>query len=192
MAGARILIVEDDDLLRQVTSERLEREGYAVVTAASVAAARAELERHTPDVALLDVKLPDGLGTELLPELMRTGDTVCVMMSAHGTVQSAVDALRSGAVDYMEKPFSFDRLDATMRNALERTRLRREVRALRKQAGPDGPVIGDSPAMRAVAAANGPVCFAAIRELMRTRHADVKWPVEYRTLRSDDALDDLV
>ncbi|HUG40764.1 MAG TPA: sigma-54 dependent transcriptional regulator [Longimicrobiales bacterium] len=150
MAGARVLIVEDDDLLRRVTAERLERQGHTVATAASLAAAREELERHTPDVALLDVKLPDGLGTDLVPELARTGDTVCVMMSAHGTVQGAVDALRSGAVDYMEKPFSFDRLDATLRGALERTRLRREVRALREQAGPGGRVVGDSPAMREV------------------------------------------
>ena len=147
MAGARILIVEDDDLLRQVAAERLERQGYSVTTAASVAAARADLDRHTPDIALLDVKLPDGLGTELLPDLTRSGDTVCVMMSAHGTVQSAVDALRSGAVDYMEKPFSFDRLDATLKNALERTRLRREVRALRERAGAGGRMVGESPAM---------------------------------------------
>ncbi|MFP4623751.1 MAG: sigma-54-dependent transcriptional regulator [Gemmatimonadota bacterium] len=150
MASERILIVEDDDLLRQVTAERLEREGYLVATARTVAEGRAEVEDHVPDLALLDIKLPDGEGTELLEELTEMGDTVCVMMSAHGTVQSAVDALRSGAVDFLEKPFSFDRLGATLRGALERTRLQREVRALREQTGLGEDVVGSSPAMKEV------------------------------------------
>ncbi|MFO7893259.1 MAG: sigma-54 dependent transcriptional regulator [Longimicrobiales bacterium] len=150
MGSERILIVEDDELLRQVTGERLEREGYVVTTASTVAEGREVLEEHTPDLALLDIKLPDGEGTELLEELTRTGDTVSVMMSAHGTVQSAVDALRAGAVDFLEKPFSFDRLAATLRGALERTRLKREVRALREQTGLGEDVVGSSPAMEEV------------------------------------------
>jgi two-component system, NtrC family, response regulator AtoC len=150
MASARILILEDDDLLREVTAERLEREGYAVVAASRLAEARALLEKQTPDLAILDIKLPDGEGTELLEELTRSGETVCVMMSAHATVQSAVGALRAGAVDYMEKPFSFDRLSATIQGALERTRLRREVRALRERVGVGEDVVGSSPAMQEV------------------------------------------
>ena len=150
MASERILIVEDDDLLRQVTGERLERAGYVVTTASTVEEGREELEDHTPDLALLDIKLPDGEGTELLDELTRTGDTVCVMMSAHGTVQSAVEALRAGAVDFLEKPFSFDRLAATLQGALERTRLQREVRALRERTGLGEDVVGESPAMKEV------------------------------------------
>jgi len=150
VANARILILEDDDLLRQVTAERLEREGYVVVAAANLAEARALLEQQTPDLAILDIKLPDGEGTELLEELTRTGETVCVMMSAHATVQSAVSALRAGAADYMEKPFSFDRLSATIHGALERTRLQREVRALRERTGVGEDVVGDSAAMEEV------------------------------------------
>jgi two-component system, NtrC family, response regulator AtoC len=148
--NARVLILEDDDLLRQVTAERLEREGYSVVAAANLEEARAFLEKQTPDLAILDIKLPDGEGTELLEELTRSGDTVCVMMSAHATVQSAVGALRAGAVDYMEKPFSFDRLSATIQGALERTRLRREVRALRERTGVGEDVVGSSAAMEEV------------------------------------------
>ncbi len=150
MANARILILEDDDLLRQVTAERLEREGYAVVTASRLAEVGPMLEKHTPDLALLDIKLPDGESTGLLEDLVATGETVCVVMTAHGTVQSAVRALRAGAVDYLEKPFSFDRLSATISGALERTRLQREVRALREQAGLGEDVVGSSPAMREV------------------------------------------
>ena len=149
MTNARILVVEDDDLLRQVTAERLERAGYVVTTASRLAEAREALERQTPDVALLDIKLPDGESTELL-EGLRRSDVVCVMMTAHGTVQSAVEALRAGAVDYMEKPFSFDRLDATLNAALERTRLRREVRALRDRTGMGRDVVGTSPGMEKV------------------------------------------
>jgi two-component system, NtrC family, response regulator AtoC len=150
VTNARILILEDDDLLRQVTAERLEREGYSVVAAANLAEARALLDQQTPDLAVLDIQLPDGLGTDLLEELTRSGDTVCVMMSAHATVQSAVGALRAGAVDYMEKPFSFDRLSATIRGALERTRLRREVRALRERTGVGEDMVGSSAAMEEV------------------------------------------
>jgi two-component system, NtrC family, response regulator AtoC len=150
VTNARILILEDDDLLRQVTAERLEREGYSVVAAANLAEARALLDQQTPDLAVLDIQLPDGLGTALLEELTRSGDTVCVMMSAHATVQSAVGALRAGAVDYMEKPFSFDRLSATIRGALERTRLRREVRALRERTGVGEDMVGSSAAMEEV------------------------------------------
>jgi two-component system, NtrC family, response regulator AtoC len=150
VANARILILEDDDLLREVTAERLEREGYAVVAAASLAEARALLDKQTPDLAILDIKLPDGQGTDLLEELISTGDTVCVMMSAHATVQSAVGALRAGAVDYLEKPFNFDRMSATIRGALERTRLQREVRALREGAGVGEDMVGSSPAMEKV------------------------------------------
>jgi DNA-binding NtrC family response regulator len=133
-----------------VTAERLEREGYVVTAASTVAEGRRELEANLPDLALLDIKLPDGEGPELLKALTREGDTVCVMMSAHGTVQGAVDALRAGAVDFLEKPFSFDRLTATLRGALERTRLQREVRVLREQAGLGDDVVGSSPAMREV------------------------------------------
>jgi two-component system, NtrC family, response regulator AtoC len=150
VANARILILEDDDLLREVTAERLEREGYAVVAAASLAEARELLDKQTPDLAILDIKLPDGQGTDLLEELTSTGDTVCVMMSAHATVQSAVGALRAGAVDYLEKPFNFDRMSATIRGALERTRLQREVRALREGAGVGEDMVGSSPAMEKV------------------------------------------
>jgi two-component system, NtrC family, response regulator AtoC len=95
------------------------------------------------------VKLPDGEGTEILQELVTSDDVPCVMMTAHGTIEAAVAALRLGAVDYIEKPFSIDRVEATLRAALERTRLRRELKALRGP-GAHGRMIGTSPAMREV------------------------------------------
>jgi two-component system, NtrC family, response regulator AtoC len=115
-----------------------------------VAEARAVLARLTPDLALLDVKLPDGEGTEILEELAREGAVPCVMMTAHGTVASAVEALKLGAEDFLEKPFTLDRLETTLAHVLERTRLRREVRTLRERTGIGSNIVGSSAAMQEV------------------------------------------
>jgi two-component system, NtrC family, response regulator AtoC len=149
MNADRLLIVEDDDLIREVVAERLARQGMAVETAETIAEARDLVSRSPPDVALLDIKLPDGEGTTLLGELSQELDVPCVMMTAHATVESAVSALRMGASDYLEKPFSMERLEATLAHALERTRLRRQLRALQRQ-GSANVVIGSSEAMREV------------------------------------------
>mgnify|MGYP002780557635 CR=1 FL=1 len=150
MADARILVLDDDELLRSIVVERLERQGHEVLAAGSVQEARRLIARVEPDFALLDVKLPDGEGTEILRELMQETDAAAVMMSAHATVRSAVEALNLGARDYLEKPFTLDRLDATVAAMLELTALRREVRALREKSRLAGAVLGSSPAMREV------------------------------------------
>ena len=150
MAGERVLVVDDDKLIREVVGERLERRDYEVATAASLEEAREAIPAFHPDIALLDIKLPDGEGTELLVPLSRDSDVPCIMITAHGTVESAVEALHLGAADYLEKPFSLDRLEATLERTLERTRLRREVRALRERSLLAGTVVGSSPAMQEV------------------------------------------
>ncbi len=150
MADARILVVDDDRLIRTAIAERLERQGYDLVVAASLAEARAAVAKSSPDIALLDIRLPDGVGTDLLRELMAETDAACVMMTAHATVPLAVEALQLGAVDFVEKPFSFDRLDATLAAMLELTALRREVRALRARSGGPDAIVGSSPAMEEV------------------------------------------
>jgi two-component system, NtrC family, response regulator AtoC len=149
--GERILILDDDPLIRAVVTERLERRGFEPVAASTLAEARHLIAAGAPDAALLDVKLPDGEGTTILQELVDGDDVPCVMMTAHGTIEAAVAALRLGALDYLEKPFSIDRVEATLRAALERTRLRRELRELRGP-GARGRMIGTSPAMREVLA----------------------------------------
>jgi two-component system response regulator AtoC len=153
MAGERILIVEDDPLLLSVLAERLQREGLDVTTAATLAEARKALDAADPDVGLLDLRLPDGEGLSLLREAAPRGPSVgaWVVMTAHATVSSAVEALKLGARDYLEKPFTLDRAVATVRQALEVTALRREVAALRDRSSLAGTtVIGESPAMRRV------------------------------------------
>jgi two-component system, NtrC family, response regulator AtoC len=148
MAETRILILDDDALIRTVLSDRLERAGHAVRVAGSLAEARALLRTGVPDLALLDMKLPDGEGVDLLPELIEELDVPCIMMTAHATVSSAVGALKKGARDLLEKPISYDRLDASVAAALEVTALRREVRVLREQGRTEGDIVGGSAAMQ--------------------------------------------
>jgi two-component system, NtrC family, response regulator AtoC len=148
MAETRILVLDDDALIRTVLSDRLERAGHSVRVAGSIAEARALLRTGLPDLALLDMKLPDGEGTDLLPELIGELDVPVIMMTAHATVQSAVAALKQGARDLLEKPISYERLDASVASALEVTALRREVRVLREQGRADGVIVGASPAMQ--------------------------------------------
>jgi two-component system, NtrC family, response regulator AtoC len=150
MAETRILILDDDALIRTVLSDRLERAGHAVRVAGSLAEARALLRTGVPDLALLDMKLPDGEGIDLLPELVDELDVPCIMMTAHATVSSAVAALKRGARDLLEKPISYERLDASVAGALEITALRREVRVLREQGRAEGVIVGGSPAMQEV------------------------------------------
>jgi DNA-binding NtrC family response regulator len=151
MAGERVLILEDDRLLLTVLAERFGREGWEVATAATIAEARTALESLAPDVALVDLRLPDGESVELLREAGPHAPTVFVIMTAHATVGSAVEALKLGARDYLEKPFALDRAVATVRQALEVTALRREVAAMRDRSLVHGStVIGEGPAMRRV------------------------------------------
>jgi DNA-binding NtrC family response regulator len=97
------------------------------------------------------MKLPDGEGSELLPELSEE-DVPVIMMTAHATVSSAVSALKQGARDLLEKPISYERLDASVASALEVTALRREVRVLREQGRAQGVIIGSSRACRSSSA----------------------------------------
>ena len=151
MAGERVLIVEDDPLLRSVVAERLQRDGLDVQTAGTLAEARSIMDKGTPDVVLLDMRLPDGEGIALLRESGLAPGAAWVVMTAHATVTLAVEALKLGARDFLEKPFSLDRAVATVRQALEWGALRREVAALREHASIAGTtVIGESPAMKKV------------------------------------------
>jgi two-component system response regulator AtoC len=151
MAGERVLILEDDPLLQSVLAERLRQEGLEVHTASTVAEARRALDQGEPDVVLSDLRLPDGDGLDLVREAAPRRAAVFVVMTAHATVASAVEALKLGARDYLEKPFSLDRAVATVRQALEVTALRREVAALRERSSHAGTtVIGESPAMKRV------------------------------------------
>jgi DNA-binding NtrC family response regulator len=128
---ARILVVDDEKLIRWSVGERLQRGGYEVISAESGEEALEKLVAEAPDLILLDVRLPgiDGLAT-LQRALERHPDTAVLMMSAHSTVDIAVEAMKHGAVDFLVKPFPFQALDAAVERALTTARTRRQIQAL--------------------------------------------------------------
>jgi len=120
MTPSRILVVDDEPDIRDLLREILEEEGYTVTVAGDAATARrARLEEH-PELALLDIWMPDVDGITLLEEWKSTDavDFPVIMMSGHGTIETAVEATRLGAFDYVEKPLSLAKLLLTVRSAL--------------------------------------------------------------------------
>ena len=127
---ARVCVVDDDPGIREALAERLGARGYAVSTAGSGEGAL-ERARAGVDVMLLDLQLPRGDGFEVLEALRREQlDVTVVVITAHGTVEKAVRALRTGAYDFLQKPFEPELVEETLRRALERSTLRRANRAL--------------------------------------------------------------
>ena len=125
---ATILVVDDEHLIRWSLEQHLRREGYGILLAETGAEALQKAQADTPDLVLLDVRLPDADGLEIL-ERLRASDpeSLVIMITAHGGVESAVRAMKLGAHDYIIKPFDMDELKLTVRKALETKALRREV-----------------------------------------------------------------
>ncbi|MGH3054347.1 MAG: sigma-54-dependent transcriptional regulator, partial [Gaiellaceae bacterium] len=138
MSKANILIVDDQDSIRHFVSRSLEDEGYAVQVAGSVRETRQMLEHDMPDVAIFDLKLPDGTGLELLRELKRVQPEVgVIMMTAFGELETAVEAMSAGAFWFVKKPFQNEELLALVARALESQKVWIELRRLRHQAFAD-------------------------------------------------------
>lgn len=127
MSAARILVVDDEADIRSLLREILSEEGYEVEIAADAAQARTARTRQVPDLVLLDIWMPGTDGITLLREWSGLPGETCpvVMMSGHGTVETAVEATRLGAFDYVEKPLSLAKLLRTVERALEAGRRRR-------------------------------------------------------------------
>jgi two-component system nitrogen regulation response regulator NtrX len=149
MTPRRILILDDEQNICRTLRLILEHEGYAVSTASSLADAKGEVSRA--DAMLIDVRLPDGSGIDFLRQVRQVdGDTPAIMISGHGTIAEAVDATHAGAFDFLEKPLSRDRVLLALRNALERSTLRRENERLRELTGCGPRMIGTSPVFQRV------------------------------------------
>ena len=132
-ARSRILVVDDEPLQRQILQTILAGEGYEVTTAGNGRQAL-EAVREAFEVVLTDLKMPDLNGIELLGRLLQLQPALCVViMTAHGSIDSAVEAMRKGAFDYLTKPLDKEQLLLVLRRALERSRLVRENRLLQEQ-----------------------------------------------------------
>lgn len=149
MSVERILVVDDEPDIRRLLQEILEDEGYAVEAAANATQARAAVSRQRPDLVLLDIWMPDEDGVTLLKHWSAEGPLgfTVIMMSGHGTVETAVEATRHGAFDYIEKPLSLARLLLTVRRGMEAAHgARRPALAGGQFAGPQ--LVGASARMR--------------------------------------------
>ena len=150
MSKVNILVVEDQDSIRHFVVKALEDEGHAVTGVGTVREARVALERDMPDLAFLDLKLPDGNGLELLREIKRVQPEVAVvLMTAFGELDTAVEAMSAGAFWFMKKPFEQEELLALAARALESQKQWLELRRLRNQAFSDEDFLhSSSPAMQ--------------------------------------------
>lgn len=150
MSIGHILVVDDEPDIRALVSEILEDEGYTVAAAADATQAQAALHLRCPDLILLDIWLPDMDGISLLRRWHEAGSIGCpiIMMSGHGTVETAVEATRLGAYDFIEKPISLDKLLLSVEHALENQRLKRENEGLKRKTPDSAELIGTSPFMQ--------------------------------------------
>jgi two-component system nitrogen regulation response regulator NtrX len=141
-----IMVVDDEPEIRRLVQEILEDEHYRVATTDSAEGAREMFRKHRPDLVLLDIWMPGTDGITLLKEWSADGraDVPVVMMSGHGTVETAVEATRLGAYDFIEKPVSMAKLLVTVDRALAAAHLQRENIRLQRAAEPDAFCVGKS------------------------------------------------
>jgi len=147
----KILVIDDEGAIRDSLRMILEYEDYQFVGAASGQEGLALAQRERPDLVLLDIKMPGMDGMEVLRKLHALDETLpVVMISGHGTTATAVDAIRSGATDFLDKPLSSERVIVTLRNALTQSELRTENRELRLAMESKYEIVGSSPSLRLV------------------------------------------
>jgi DNA-binding NtrC family response regulator len=147
-----LLLVDDDRMFSRVMAAELERRGYTVTTAATGAEAIEEAARREPAIVLLDLRLPDMDGLEVLKVLReRSPGSEVIMLTGHGSIDTAMESVRAGAFDYIAKPCPLEELEVRIQRALERQSLRRRASLLERGLTPPdlgSSFIGDSPAFR--------------------------------------------
>ncbi|HMW34123.1 sigma-54 dependent transcriptional regulator [bacterium] len=150
----KILVVDDDKNILRLIQAYLENDEYRIYNATDGKECFAMVDQDIPDVILLDLRIPGMDGIEVMKSLRIYYPKIpIIMMSAHGTIQSAVDAMQTGAYDFVTKPFDSNRLKVSVRNALERKTKDDEIERLQKELyGPRdyGSIVGSSPAMRRI------------------------------------------
>ncbi|MCU0252942.1 MAG: sigma-54 dependent transcriptional regulator [Acidobacteria bacterium] len=172
MPAEKILLVDDERLVRWSLREQLTTQGFDVDEAESLAAAERLMAAEFYDLVLLDHRLPDGSGLERIASIVRDfPETAVVMLTAYGTVEGAVRAIKAGANDYLTKPIDGDALLAVVRRVLDTTHLRRELRRLKEhQKKIHGPanLVGRSAAMRTIFEVIGKVAASGASTVLLT------------------------
>jgi len=142
-----ILILEDEAVLARTLAKAFSRQGFEAHHAGSIAAARQIAADVSLDIALLDLRLPDGSGLEVLDHLIAADPNLpVIMMTAHGSVSDAVDAMQRGARDYVQKPFELDELQLKVESAVRGARQRREISYYRERENAASAILGGSAA----------------------------------------------
>jgi two-component system response regulator AtoC len=154
--GTRVLVLEDDPSLSEILCDELTNRGFRPMAAGSVAEAKSHLGAFEFDVALLDLMLPDGSGIDVLRHLTEDGSaTESIILTGYAQVQTAIEAMKLGAYDYLSKPVRMEEVEALVSKAAEKASLRRENMSLRLrlelQRAPSG-IITEDPGMRALLA----------------------------------------
>lgn len=144
----RILLIDDEKSIRRSLREILEFEKFTVDEAEDGQSGLAKITAESFDLVLCDVKMPKLDGIELLQKVMNSGNEVpLIMMSGHGNIETAVEAVKKGAYDFLTKPVDLNRLLVTVRNALDKQHLVTETKTLRKKVAKGGDIIGESKAI---------------------------------------------
>lgn len=146
-----VLIVDDDLNTREALVEMTAAEGFTSAVAGNIRDAQIQIGRQRPDVVLIDLKLPDGNGLDLFEDIESRATTEIVLITGHASLETAVDALRLGAADYLTKPINFRRLKALLSRVPRTADLKSEIGALRtelQRLGHFGQMLGTSPAMQ--------------------------------------------
>ena len=153
MRKTKILVVDDEHLIRWSLEQNLKKQGYDVITAGNGEDALKMAREEQPELILLDIQLPGINGLEVLEKVKEIDeDIIVIMVTAHGGLETAVNAMRLGAYDYINKPFNLDEMAIVIKKALETSDLRREVASLRSEHKKFGPpkIIGTSKHMQNV------------------------------------------
>ncbi len=147
----RILVIDDEAAIRDSLRMILEYENYEFTGASNGQDGLAQIQRERPDMVLLDIKMPAMDGMEVLRKIKALDETLpVVMISGHGTTATAVEAIRSGAIDFLDKPLSSERVIVTIQNTLSQSQLRKENRELKLAMEAKYEIVGTSPALRRV------------------------------------------
>jgi len=141
----KILIVDDEKAIRRTLKEILEYEKYDIEEAEDGEIGLEKIEKNNYDVIILDIKMPKKDGIEVLTEMQQKGiDTPVIVLSGHGNIETAVEAVKKGAFDYIPKPPDLNRLLITVRNAMDKVSLVTETKILKKKIAKSKDIVGES------------------------------------------------